>query len=69
MHACAVLGIDTTRTTFVGDDLRDIVAGRAAGTRTIAAGWGYLDGGDPHAWGADLVVDTTDALPRALYPD
>ncbi len=69
VHACSLLGIAPANTTFVGDDLRDILAGRAAGTRTIAAGWGYLDGGDPHAWGADLVVETTGALSRALYPD
>lgn len=67
LHACAALGIEPARTIFVGDDLRDIVAGRSAGTRTIAAGWGYLDGGDPHAWGADLVVDTVADLPRALH--
>jgi phosphoglycolate phosphatase len=24
----------------------------------VAVGWGYLDGGDPRTWGADLVVDT-----------
>jgi len=24
--------------------------------RTIAVGWGYLDGEDPHAWGADHVI-------------
>jgi phosphoglycolate phosphatase len=24
--------------------------------RTIAAGWGYLDGEDPRNWGADCVV-------------
>ncbi len=69
LHACALLGVDPAHTSFVGDDLRDIVAGRAAGTRTIAAGWGYLDGGDPHAWGADLVVETTRALPSALRLD
>ena len=69
LHACVELGIAPSDTTFVGDDLRDILAGKAAGTRTIAAGWGYLDGGDPHAWGADLVIETTHALSRALYPD
>ncbi|HEY6544976.1 MAG TPA: HAD hydrolase-like protein, partial [Dokdonella sp.] len=51
---------------MVGDDLRDVLAGRAAGTRTIAAAWGYLDGGDPHAWGADQVVDEAAALHAAL---
>jgi len=65
-HACEQAGIDPALAVMVGDDLRDVVAGRAAGARTIAAGWGYLDGGDPHAWGADLVVDEPRALIRAL---
>ena len=67
LHACAMLGVDPLHTVFVGDDLRDIVAGRAAGARTIAAGWGYLDGGDPHAWGADLVIEKVADLPHALH--
>ena len=62
-----MLGVDPLHTVFVGDDLRDIVAGRAAGARTIAAGWGYLDGGDPHAWGADLVIEKVADLPHALH--
>jgi phosphoglycolate phosphatase len=51
---------------YVGDDLRDIEAGRAAGMRTIAAAWGYIDGEDPRAWGADLVLMTPHALLPAL---
>ncbi len=64
--ACELTGIDPVRCVFVGDDLRDVQAGRAAGAHTIAAAWGYLDGGDPHAWGADMVVDTPHGLPAAL---
>jgi phosphoglycolate phosphatase len=42
---------------YVGDDLRDITAGKAAGVRTVAAGYGYLgDAGDIVAWGADLNI-------------
>jgi phosphoglycolate phosphatase len=66
LHACALAGIDAGTCVFVGDDLRDVQAGRAAGTRTIAAAWGYLNGGDPHAWGADHVVDRPSALPAVL---
>jgi phosphoglycolate phosphatase len=43
-----------------------VLAGRAAGATTVAAAWGYLDGGDPHAWGADHVVDAPAGLPRAI---
>ncbi|HET9820571.1 MAG TPA: phosphoglycolate phosphatase [Burkholderiaceae bacterium] len=44
---------------YVGDDLRDVQAGRAAGMDTLAAAWGYLGQGEPiEAWGADAVLDT-----------
>ena len=69
LHACELMGIEPARTVFVGDDLRDIESGRAAGTRTIAAGWGYLDGGNPHEWGADAVADTVADLPSCLHAD
>jgi len=43
---------------YVGDDLRDVQAGRAAGMATVAAAWGYLGEGDHIAdWGADHIVD------------
>ncbi len=52
---------------YVGDDLRDIVAGRAAGMRTVAAGWGYLGAGPGIGeWGADFVVGTPVELMRLL---
>jgi phosphoglycolate phosphatase len=51
---------------FVGDDMRDVEAGRAAGLFTVAVRWGYLDGGDPDDWGADAVVDDPLALAALL---
>lgn len=48
---------------YVGDDLRDIQAGRAAGMATIVAAWGYLGQGDSiDRWGADAIIDRPDAL-------
>jgi N-acetyl-D-muramate 6-phosphate phosphatase len=42
---------------YVGDDPRDVSAGRAAGMVTLAAAWGYLGVGTPvHHWGADHVL-------------
>ncbi|HEY6241107.1 MAG TPA: HAD-IA family hydrolase [Burkholderiales bacterium] len=42
---------------YVGDDLRDVQAARAAGMRFLAAGWGYHgEGGDPRTWDADAVI-------------
>jgi phosphoglycolate phosphatase len=66
LRACELAGVEAFATAFVGDDLRDVQAGRSAGTTTVAAAWGYLDGGDPNAWGADLVVAAPSGLPAAL---
>ena len=43
---------------YVGDDERDVQAGRAAGMKTIAVRYGYLNGSNPASWGADVVIDT-----------
>jgi phosphoglycolate phosphatase len=40
---CEVLGSNSGQTLMVGDDLRDIQAGSAAGTSTALAAYGYLD--------------------------
>ena len=56
LHACALAGVSAVHSVYVGDDARDIEAGRRAGTMTIAAGWGYLNGEDPQEWQADAVV-------------
>ncbi|WP_034298608.1 HAD family hydrolase [Herbaspirillum sp. RV1423] len=41
---------------YVGDDLRDIQAGRAAGMPTIAAAWGYCGHVEPASWEADALL-------------
>lgn len=52
-------GVPPESCIYVGDDARDIVAGRAAGMLTVAVRWGYLGDGEPiEAWGADVVIDT-----------
>lgn len=54
------LAADPARSVYVGDAPRDIESGRAAGTRTIAVRYGYVEPGqDPAHWGADHVADTT----------
>ncbi len=48
---------------YVGDDHRDMLAGRAAGMATLAARWGYLGAGEAiDDWGADAVLDAPHAL-------
>jgi phosphoglycolate phosphatase len=57
LEAARQLGIDATACVYVGDDARDVVAGRAAGMATLAAQWGYLgEGAGVHEWGADAVL-------------
>jgi len=64
LHACRLLGIEPGRTLMVGDDRRDVIAGHAAGTGTLAALFGYIGAGDhPADWGADgLLADPLDLL-------
>lgn len=58
LHACERLACRPARTLYVGDDRRDVEAGRAAGTRTAVVSYGYLgDGGPLHTWEADFIAD------------
>ncbi len=70
LHAAAALGVDPSQCLYVGDDLRDVQAGRAAGMTTIAAAWGYCGDAEPvTAWGADHIAESpqhTWALVAAL---
>lgn len=63
LEAARRIGVAPQRCAYVGDDLRDVQAGRAAGMLTVAAAWGYLGLGEPiHAWGADHVIETPHQL-------
>jgi phosphoglycolate phosphatase len=56
LEAARRMGQEATHCVYVGDDLRDMQAGRAAGMATVAAAWGYLGlGAQVHEWGADHV--------------
>jgi N-acetyl-D-muramate 6-phosphate phosphatase len=67
LHAAEALGIAPQRVVYVGDDLRDVQAGEAAGMATIAAAYGYC-GNDvpPSQWNAHYVADTTATLHALL---
>ena len=65
--ACTRVGCTPGNSLYAGDHQRDITAGNAAGMFTVAAAWGYLSPEDPAAgWGADLVIETVDALTHWL---
>ncbi|HEV7912350.1 MAG TPA: phosphoglycolate phosphatase [Albitalea sp.] len=57
LEAARRVGLAPEQCMYVGDDLRDVQAGRAAGMTTVAAGWGYLGIGEPiEAWGAKYII-------------
>ncbi|RIX43560.1 MAG: HAD family hydrolase [Rhodocyclales bacterium GT-UBC] len=63
LYACELLACTPNKSIYVGDDRRDIQAGRAAGCFTVAVGYGYLgDSGPIESWDADLIVDHPLAL-------
>lgn len=63
LEAARRIGVAASGCVYVGDDLRDVQAGRAAGMRTVAAAWGYLGLGEPiDAWNADAVIDSPSEL-------
>jgi N-acetyl-D-muramate 6-phosphate phosphatase len=65
LHAARELGVPAGRCVYVGDNVRDIEAGRAAGMYTIAAAWGYIPADDdPASWQADRLM----FAPAALTP-
>jgi len=57
-HAAEQLKLAPGECMYLGDDLRDIQAARAAGMSAIAVGWGYHhpENGGPGSWQADAVI-------------
>ena len=67
LEAARRLGIGPEQCVYVGDDLRDVQAGRAAGMPTIAARWGYLGEGESiDDWGADEIAHAPADLLKML---
>lgn len=67
LHALDLCQVSAAATLYVGDDERDIHAGRAAGMRTVAARYGYLGSVNPiERWGADHQVDTAEQILELL---
>ena len=67
LEAARRLGLAPHECIYVGDDERDITAGRAAGMPTVAACYGYL-GAQPDAgrWGAHLQISSALELLKHL---
>ena len=58
-EAARQLGVPPERCIYVGDDERDMAAGRAAGMRTVAAAYGYMGAdADLTLWEADAAIQS-----------
>jgi len=67
LEAARRLGLDAPACAYVGDDRRDVDAGRSAGMLTIVASWGYLGDADaPDTWGADHLIARPSELPGLI---
>ena len=60
LHAASALALAPADCVYLGDDLRDIQAARAAGMRSVAVEWGY--GSGLKDWHPDAII----ALPMDL---
>lgn len=70
LEGARLLGLPPEACWYVGDDERDIIAGKAAGMVTVAANYGYLGlHADVQRWQADLVIhhplELANFLPQA----
>jgi 2-phosphoglycolate phosphatase len=67
LEAARRVGLDPAQCVYVGDDVRDVQAGHAAGMATVVAGWGYLGVGEPiQDWGAEYIIETPAELLNLL---
>ena len=58
LKACELINCSMENTIYVGDDERDIVAGKDAGMLTVAASFGFIhDDVNIISWGADLIIE------------
>jgi phosphoglycolate phosphatase len=57
LEASKIAGINPSECIYVGDDERDILAGRSAGMYTVAADFGFIHKEDSaDSWHADKVI-------------
>lgn len=70
LHACSILEVAPGKALYVGDHVRDIQAGKAAGMSTVAVSWGYIEADDDITqWQADHIIDHADELKQLVWPD
>ncbi|KAF3977640.1 MAG: HAD-IA family hydrolase [Methylococcales symbiont of Iophon sp. n. MRB-2018] len=61
--ACSLANVKPEECVYIGDALHDIVAGKNANMKTLAAVYGYLKVDDtPDTWGADALIESPEQL-------
>jgi len=69
LHAARVANVDPAFSIYVGDDIRDVLAGKAAGMKTVAAAYGYCGCAEPpQEWGADYLIRSPLELLDIIFP-
>ncbi len=58
LHAADKIGVRPSDCCYLGDDIRDIQAAKAAGMFSVAVEYGYsgTENGGPHGWNAEAVI-------------
>ena len=58
IKASEIINVPTKKIVYVGDDERDIIAGRSVGMITVAANFGFISNEDNiNSWGADMIIN------------
>ena len=67
IKAAEIIQCPTDNIIYVGDDERDIIAGKGAGMITVAADFGFInDEINVNSWEADLIIDNPLSLRKYL---
>ena len=70
LHAARTSNIDPSKSIYVGDDIRDVLAGKAAGMKTVAAAYGYCGCKEPpESWEADYIANNPLDLLQIIFPN
>jgi phosphoglycolate phosphatase len=69
LHACKLIGCNTSECVYVGDAERDIEAAKRANICSIAALYGYINElENPQTWNADYYIKQPHQILNCLHP-
>ena len=69
LAACETIGVDPVNALMVGDDIRDMEAGKRAGSRTAFALYGYADSESQSEFDADTaLIHSPEEVLELLHP-